>query len=435
MCLCCCCCNCCNSQTTKCIEMGIFTLTIISFVSSILGLSFIKWEHISKSCIIFWGILGIFSLLELLLICLIICWRTKKTINMSNNSCALCLSRLGLMMTIVGFFLAIISESLTKSYLDEYDHPCRYLKDTYNINNYTIDDSFYFNFRRQLVFTQAEKEELCKKITDPEKYFNNTTYTENLMSYISPSIYQVCCFLLWFFWFNDMRRIRSRVDGPMSTPIDREAGMRGRGFNMGYGGGFDDYSGGIQYDIYGRPMHIDQSIRAQVINVQSSSRRLSGQNMNFARFGYPGGRGGNGNNYRNNNNSINESNASEGSNSVNNASSFDRKSINSDKESDSEINNNPNEIAAVSNRRKSQRQAYNAAPSPASDSSLNNANSNVNVYGNSDVGQNSNKMINIKKINNLNNNKMNLNKGGVDDKKTSVKEPSESSVCDEPSEM
>lgn len=356
----CCCCGCCDNQTSKCIEVQIFIFSLLNLISAILGFSIIKWSHISQTCLIFWFVLGGFALFEIFFIILIICWRIKTSINVSKNSCAICLARMGFLFTIFSFFIAIIAEAMSRDNLDETDHPCRYLEEERRRNN-TDPSIILFRQLRQLnLMSEEEKRVICKEIDEPETDMKYCSELEKLIAYIAPSIFEICSFVLICFWWQDQRRIRSRVDGALGgKPADQVTNRRRSAYEMGGAGLEDYYGGGINYDIYGRPVYPEQSIGSQMINVHSSSassRRLSsGVNMNFSRYGQNGGRG-----YGNrggNNSSINESAGEEASNNGSEIGKNGNKK-NEDNESESEESNNapaPNDVVVVGNRRKTQR--------------------------------------------------------------------------------
>lgn len=392
----CCCCGCCDNQTTKCVEIQIFLFSLINLISSIIGFSIIKWSHISQTCLVFWFLLAGFSLLELFFSVLIIVWRVKSTINLGRNSCAICLARLGLVFTIFSFFMAIIAETMSKDNLNTTDHPCQYLEKILIANN-TNPNIILFNRLRQLdLMTQEEKEALCKDVTDPDQYIEICSKGEHLIAYISPSIFEFCSFLLLCFWYQDQRRLRARIDGPMTGKTEERAEMSRRN-RYGYNDPLDEYGygaygGGINYDLYGRPVFPEQSIGSHVVNVQSSgsSQRFSCGNMNFSRFGQSGG----GRYANRRNSSINESAGEEASNngsSINNG----RKGSNDKSSIESNESNNlppaaPNDIVIVSSSRKNQARGKSIVGKGKRKSILGKSSEKENSNGNSNSNQKSN---------------------------------------------
>ena len=207
MCLCCCCCNCCNSFSSICIEFSILIISVCSFVFSILNISMIKWTHLKTASFVMLILLVIFStIITMSSVCIII-YRFRKVINKKRNSMGVCLARISLFLTIISFFMVIISESMVQSNLSETDHPCK----SYNYNSQTENaDVIYFRNIR-LLFS----DDFCKdKSKDYDaKICSNVEYT---MSYLSSTVLEFCFLFLIFLWFNDLRRIKERVDGALA---------------------------------------------------------------------------------------------------------------------------------------------------------------------------------------------------------------------------
>ena len=206
MCLCfCCCCNCCNSFSSRCIECSILILSTCTFIFSLLNIIFIKWSHLETASFILIMILVIFSLIIFLSSGIILLYRFRGVINKRRNSRGACLARIGLFITIISFFITIISESLVQSDLNDVDHPCKNIKNR--------EQEVYF--RNVRILSNNANIEFCKdKSSD-----YNANICENIeynISYLSSAIIAFCTFFLICLWFNDLRRIKEKVDGMLS---------------------------------------------------------------------------------------------------------------------------------------------------------------------------------------------------------------------------
>ena len=216
MCICCCCSRCCNSQTSKCIETSILLLSIINFIGAMLILICVKLSHITFTTKIFLIIIIVFTIFNLLSIIFIYLWRNKELINTSKNSPGLCFTRIGLVLCILLFFLSIYTEVSLKNNLTDLDYPC--LNYVYGINM-TSDENGDIIWVRNLAnegFTEKEKE-FCELNQDPYYYADICSYREYAITYISPSMIEILTIVLCFFWHNDGKRIKARVDGALGN--------------------------------------------------------------------------------------------------------------------------------------------------------------------------------------------------------------------------
>ena len=208
MCICCCFCNFCNSYSSKCVEYCILFLSSINFISSILGFICIKWVHLTITCSILLIIMIIFSaILEMGSITIII-FRHKGIINKEKNTFSIYLALIGLILTIVIFIISLVSESLIQTNFKDIDYPCKDLK---NRNDPNI---IVFRMLSLEILTDDQKIEFCqnKNIDYNAKICSNLEYT---MSYLTASIIEFCSLILIFFWYNDYRRIREKINGEL----------------------------------------------------------------------------------------------------------------------------------------------------------------------------------------------------------------------------
>ena len=129
----------------------------------------------------------------------IIIYRFKGVINQKRNSMGICLARIGLIISFATFFITIVSESMVQSDLNTTDHPCK---------NYNKDKNVVYFQNGRLLSTDSDND-YCKDKSNNynAKICENIEYT---ISYLSSTILECCSFLLIFFWFNDLRRIKEK---------------------------------------------------------------------------------------------------------------------------------------------------------------------------------------------------------------------------------
>ena len=142
---------------------------------------------------------------------------------------AICLARIGLLISIILFFMSIIVESMIQSKFNDINHPCK------NYNNQLQNDDVIY-FRNIRILTNNKNIELCKdKSSDyEEKICSNLEYT---ISYLSATIIECCTFILIFLCFNDLRRIKEKVDGALtlyggSTYLSKSEYIKNKNINF-----------------------------------------------------------------------------------------------------------------------------------------------------------------------------------------------------------
>ena len=208
MCICCCFCNCCNSYSSKCVEFCILTLSSATFICSILGFVFIKWSHLTiASSILLIILIALSTFMEISSICIII-FRYKGTIHQKTNSLSSYFALFSLIFSIIILLLSLVAESLVQTNFKDLDYPCKdiSLKNDQNV--------ILFRFLSLEFLSDEEKLQFCKSknINYNAKICSNLEYT---MSYLTASIIEFCSLILSFFWYNDYRRIKEKVDGEL----------------------------------------------------------------------------------------------------------------------------------------------------------------------------------------------------------------------------
>lgn len=229
MCICCCCCNLCNSFSSKCIEFSIFFLSSCIFIFSLLQISFIKWNHLTSTTFTLLLLLVIFSSIMTISSITILFYRFKKLINKKRNSMGICLARIAIILSIASFLISIITESMIQSNFNDINHPCK----NYNGQIQNEDVIYFRNIR---ILSDDKNKEFCKdKNNDYDtKMCSNLEYT---ISYLSATIIEISTLLLIFLWFNDLRRLKEKVDGILtiyggSTYLDNDNYVGNKNINF-----------------------------------------------------------------------------------------------------------------------------------------------------------------------------------------------------------
>jgi hypothetical protein len=111
-------------------------------------------------------------------------------------------------LSILCFFLAIVSESIISEKIYQYDHPCLYLLSNFDNSN-----------RRLTVRDEDVIKNICEDFqTADEMFWHNrrSAYKDILMPYICSTIIEIFSLLSVFFYYNDMKRIKYCIKGRMN---------------------------------------------------------------------------------------------------------------------------------------------------------------------------------------------------------------------------
>jgi hypothetical protein len=148
-------------------------------------------------------VLLIFSFIILFAIFLIIIFRSRKTINTTQNKAALVFSVIGLIISIC-YFISMISEiSLIHSHYQEINHPCL-SEDSDNDLIKNIDIS-------KLEWESVQ--EFC--IHNRDYNIHIITIKEFLIAYSFATSLLGFMLILIYSWFNEYRRIKYLIDGSL----------------------------------------------------------------------------------------------------------------------------------------------------------------------------------------------------------------------------
>jgi hypothetical protein len=118
-------------------------------------------------------------------------------------------------MSLIIFIITLVSESLIQTNFNEINHPCK----VYNIqiNESKDNNKIYFrilsNIRKVRYLSNIinDKNEFCK---DKDKNYNTKIISdfEYTASYFTASFIEFSCLILCFFWFNDSKRLKRKID-------------------------------------------------------------------------------------------------------------------------------------------------------------------------------------------------------------------------------
>ena len=225
MCICCCICNCCNSYSSKCVEICILILSSITFICSLLGFACIKWSHLTTICSILLIIIIIFSTFIITSCICINIFRFKGKINNNRNVFSTYLALICIMLTILIFLLSFVAESLIQTNFKDIDYPCK------DISLKSDPNVIVFRLLTLELSTYEQKKQFCKN-KSYNYYARLCSNIEYTMSYMTSTIIEICSLLLCFFWYNDYRRIKEKIDGEL--PIYDNSYMSKGKFSAGF---------------------------------------------------------------------------------------------------------------------------------------------------------------------------------------------------------
>lgn len=161
---------------------------------------------------------------------------------------------IGLCLTIGILLISLIAESLVQTNFKEIDYPCKDM-------SYNSQSTGIVMIRLLDALTHEQKVEFCKNknINYNANICSNLEYT---MTYLSSTIIECCTLVLIFFWYNDLRRIKERIDGELpiydSSYLNRER-LEAQGIN------FRDIE---QMEPSDRYLNQDQLVQSRVVLVK-----------------------------------------------------------------------------------------------------------------------------------------------------------------------
>jgi len=119
-------------------------------------------------------------------------------------------------MSLIIFIITLVSESLIQAYFNDINHPCK--EYTTQLTPSKDNNAIYFRILsknikvRNLSDIISDKSEFCK---DKDKSYNAKIVSdiEYTISYFTASFIEFSCLILCFFWFNESKRLKRKVDG------------------------------------------------------------------------------------------------------------------------------------------------------------------------------------------------------------------------------
>ena len=204
-----CICCCCNKQKTECLETTLIIFHTLEVIILILGLILINWKIVKSLSLIINIIILIFLLFNLTSVILFKVFREYEKIYSKYKKLCTIFAYISMILSILCFTLAILSESIISEKIYQYDHPC-----LYKISNYEANSN-----RRLPVRDETAIKEICDSLTNPSEmlwYNRRSAYKDILMPYICSTIIEVFSFLSIFFYYNDMKRIKYCIKGRMN---------------------------------------------------------------------------------------------------------------------------------------------------------------------------------------------------------------------------
>jgi hypothetical protein len=269
----CCCCNWCNKYSSKCIEITILVLLITSLSVSIVALIFVDKEHSSKegyACLIVVAVLIIILIFSIILI---IIWRFKTKINNTRNIAGSTFDIIGLILTIFSILFTGLWEnfSITKFY--DINNPCK-SNENIEINNKSNKRNLVLFLKRNLLTYEGNKEEFC--LENPNYNANIISIFEYISVFACSSILEILFLLLLYFWFNDFRRIKFLVDGPLVDSNTKESKIKYKIRKLNNNNNHMIYQNDyvVHYDIYGRPIINIKKNKTKIININNNNKNL-----------------------------------------------------------------------------------------------------------------------------------------------------------------
>ena len=296
----CTCCNSCNKYSSKCIEYSILIISSLSFIITLIGFFHINRDFITLLIHIIIIALMIFSFLILISIIFIVIWRYKQIINTKRNTIAEAFSVVGLLITIFYLIFIVSLMNLSYSNYQKINYPCSsFDRDESKIKSKSsTDDAHIPTF-------EENKDEFC--IQNPDYFVDIVPLTEYIFSHVFSGILIIMKILLIYFWFNEFRRIKFLVDGPLNDFNIREARKKYKNNNEEEKENSNEkrvnerinrkesqhnnrklqilyaqQEYGIRYDIYGRPIFILNKIKEEKEN---DKEKITINNIPTQRFG------------------------------------------------------------------------------------------------------------------------------------------------------
>ena len=227
--MCCCCCNF-NSYSSRCVEISLVILNIISFALSAIALYFIKWKNVSKISLIIMLLILLLSILLFLFSIIIRCWRNSGSIKTTKKESATRLSCAGLALSIILFIICVFGDIVLGFDFNKANYPCGTNRSSYNYYN---NNYYYKGIRRNLIDKNSID---CNNYSGEKPYIEVVTLKEYVIAYCCFSYTEIAMIVAMFLWRSLKIRIINEIDGSLNQPVITQQPVYGAQYPpYGYG--------------------------------------------------------------------------------------------------------------------------------------------------------------------------------------------------------
>ena len=222
-----CCCSF-NSYSSRCVEISLVILNIISFALSAIALYFIKWKNVSKISLIIMLLILLLSILLFLFSIIIRCWHNSGSIKTTKKESATRLSSAGFALSIILFIICAIGDIVVGIDFNKANYPCG--------TGSNVDDSFdYFGeyYRRNLIDKNSID---CNNYSGEKPYIEVVTLKEYVIAYCCFSYSEIALIFAMVLWRSLKIRIINEIDGSLNQPVITQQPVYGAQYPpYGYG--------------------------------------------------------------------------------------------------------------------------------------------------------------------------------------------------------
>lgn len=200
-----CICCCCNKKETDCLENSLITFNSFETIFMILGLILIDWKIATTLLLIINIFILLFSAFNLAILVVVKLFRGNGEILTTKRKLCYIFGYVCMSLSILSFFLAVLSESLISEKIYKYDRPC-----LYKLNETSSSSRILAEYNETII------KENCETIWSYFTYNMRSSYKDIVMSYLCSSIIEIFSLIGAFFWYNLVRRIKYCVEGKMN---------------------------------------------------------------------------------------------------------------------------------------------------------------------------------------------------------------------------
>ena len=187
-------------------------------------------------------------------------------------------------MSLIIFIITLVSESLIQAYFNDINHPCK--EYTTQLTPSKDNNAIYFRILsknnikvRYLSDTISDKKEFCK-YKDNSYNVKIVSDIEYTISYFTASFIEFICLILCFFWFNESKRLKRKIDGAII--INRMDFNEMAKRQSMYRGNIDPIDSYLSRNNPNINQNSDYQPQAILVN-SKKNRRNTAFNLNFSR--------------------------------------------------------------------------------------------------------------------------------------------------------